>query len=264
LEPKGRAPGELAREEKPYEGEELWDGDDGRTRTSWPPPEGFDGEEDGKWGDEDYSRTLSAEELRAVDADTKRINAFRLAQGRAERDDYFRFKGDPDLSSKQAEPSKPSEPFIHPLQRLYEGEAGFARRRGDAEEPAQPILSEAAVAGEGEGAPRRPAPEPRPLRASASPREPIPAPLLEGTPVDVYVKQRLSQPEASAAESPMSPITTHRHGDVLVVTSNNPPVNALGHAVREGLVSGGRIGVIVSGGNVDAARFAALLDSDSA
>ncbi|HEX6375857.1 MAG TPA: 3-hydroxyacyl-CoA dehydrogenase NAD-binding domain-containing protein [Allosphingosinicella sp.] len=34
----------------------------------------------------------------------------------------------------------------------------------------------------------------------------------------------------------MSPITTHRHGDVLVVASNNPPVNALGHAVREGLV----------------------------
>ncbi|WP_324749365.1 3-hydroxyacyl-CoA dehydrogenase NAD-binding domain-containing protein [Sphingomonas sp. LY54] len=34
----------------------------------------------------------------------------------------------------------------------------------------------------------------------------------------------------------MSPITTQRHGDVLIVTSNNPPVNALGHAVREGLV----------------------------
>ena len=34
----------------------------------------------------------------------------------------------------------------------------------------------------------------------------------------------------------MSPITTHRHGDILVITSNNPPVNALGHAVREGLV----------------------------
>jgi 3-hydroxyacyl-CoA dehydrogenase len=34
----------------------------------------------------------------------------------------------------------------------------------------------------------------------------------------------------------MDPISTHRHGDVLVVTSNNPPVNALGHAVREGLV----------------------------
>jgi 3-hydroxyacyl-CoA dehydrogenase len=33
-----------------------------------------------------------------------------------------------------------------------------------------------------------------------------------------------------------SPISTRKHGDVLIVTSNNPPVNALGHAVREGLV----------------------------
>jgi 3-hydroxyacyl-CoA dehydrogenase len=36
----------------------------------------------------------------------------------------------------------------------------------------------------------------------------------------------------------MSPITTTRHGDILIITSNNPPVNALGHAVREGLVRG--------------------------
>jgi 3-hydroxyacyl-CoA dehydrogenase len=35
----------------------------------------------------------------------------------------------------------------------------------------------------------------------------------------------------------MSPISTRKHGDVLIVTSNNPPVNALGHAVREGLVA---------------------------
>ncbi len=34
----------------------------------------------------------------------------------------------------------------------------------------------------------------------------------------------------------MSPISTRLHGDVLIVTSNSPPVNALGHAVREGLV----------------------------
>src|SRR5688500_2271379 len=34
-----------------------------------------------------------------------------------------------------------------------------------------------------------------------------------------------------------SPISTHKHGDVLVVTSNNPPVNALGHAVRAGIVA---------------------------
>ena len=34
----------------------------------------------------------------------------------------------------------------------------------------------------------------------------------------------------------MSPITTRRQGDILVVTSDNPPVNALGHPVRQGLV----------------------------
>ena len=34
-----------------------------------------------------------------------------------------------------------------------------------------------------------------------------------------------------------SPISTRRHGDVLVVLSNNPPVNALSAAVRQGLVA---------------------------
>ena len=32
-----------------------------------------------------------------------------------------------------------------------------------------------------------------------------------------------------------SPIRTERHGDILVIVSNNPPVNALGAGVREGL-----------------------------
>ena len=34
-----------------------------------------------------------------------------------------------------------------------------------------------------------------------------------------------------------SPISTQHHGDVLIVLSNNPPVNALGAAVRQGLVA---------------------------
>ena len=34
-----------------------------------------------------------------------------------------------------------------------------------------------------------------------------------------------------------SPIRTERHDDVLVIISNSPPVNALGAAVREGLVA---------------------------
>src|SRR6478752_843624 len=33
-----------------------------------------------------------------------------------------------------------------------------------------------------------------------------------------------------------SPISTRKHGDVLIVLSNNPPVNALSTAVRKGLV----------------------------
>jgi len=40
-------------------------------------------------------------------------------------------------------------------------------------------------------------------------------------------------------EKPMtSPITTSRQGDVLILTSDNPPVNALGAAVRQGLQAG--------------------------
>jgi 3-hydroxyacyl-CoA dehydrogenase len=35
-----------------------------------------------------------------------------------------------------------------------------------------------------------------------------------------------------------SPISTHKHGDVLIILSNNPPVNALSTAVRQGLVDG--------------------------
>ena len=34
-----------------------------------------------------------------------------------------------------------------------------------------------------------------------------------------------------------SPITTRRHGDVLIVVSNNPPVNALGPGVSEGIIA---------------------------
>src|SRR3982751_5188364 len=32
------------------------------------------------------------------------------------------------------------------------------------------------------------------------------------------------------------PISTRKHGDVLIILSNNPPVNALSTAVRQGLV----------------------------
>ena len=40
------------------------------------------------------------------------------------------------------------------------------------------------------------------------------------------------------------PITTHRHGNVLVIVSDNPPVNALGAAVRQGIESAVKKGVV--------------------
>ncbi|MDQ2893049.1 MAG: enoyl-CoA hydratase/isomerase family protein, partial [Pseudomonadota bacterium] len=40
-----------------------------------------------------------------------------------------------------------------------------------------------------------------------------------------------------------SPIRTERHDDVLVIISNNPPVNALGAAVRQGLEAAIKEGV---------------------
>jgi 3-hydroxyacyl-CoA dehydrogenase len=40
-----------------------------------------------------------------------------------------------------------------------------------------------------------------------------------------------------------SPISTRKDGDVLVITSNNPPVNALGAAVRQGLEAGVKEGL---------------------
>jgi len=40
------------------------------------------------------------------------------------------------------------------------------------------------------------------------------------------------------------PITTHRHGSILVIVSDNPPVNALSAAVRQGIESAVKEGVV--------------------
>ena len=66
--------------------------------------------------------------------------------------------------------------------------------------------------------------------AACPPRTPFTARNMDAT-VDMTDVHR------TEPDSRLSPISTQRHGDVLIVTSNNPPVNALGHAVREGLVA---------------------------
>jgi 3-hydroxyacyl-CoA dehydrogenase len=71
----------------------------------------------------------------------------------------------------------------------------------------------------------------------AEPSEPSePSPDRAAT-IDVHGSSGLSRRDPPIPETEMSPITTRKHGDVLIVTSNNPPVNALSHAVREGLVA---------------------------
>lgn len=45
----------------------------------------------------------------------------------------------------------------------------------------------------------------------------------------------------------MSAVTTRKDGDVLVVSANNPPVNALGHAVRAGLEAAVKVAASDSG-----------------
>ena len=51
-----------------------------------------------------------------------------------------------------------------------------------------------------------------------------------------------------------SPISTRKHGDILIIVANNPPVNALGAAVRKGLVDA--IGTLESDDSVMAAVIA--------
>lgn len=56
--------------------EAIWEDEDlGVWVTSHPPPEGFDGEEQGRWGDYRYQRTLSAAERDVLDRDLAREQA---------------------------------------------------------------------------------------------------------------------------------------------------------------------------------------------
>ncbi|MEA3039851.1 MAG: 3-hydroxyacyl-CoA dehydrogenase, partial [Sphingomonadales bacterium] len=251
--PPSSEPEPLPFHDRPFDGTEVWEGADGEWWTSFPPPPDFDGEEGrGEWGG--YERTLSARELAVIESEEEEDRY----DEEARRDRYFGFdRGDEYFDSMEPETSETSTP-PRPLEQLREAEQeiadrrkeeDFTRRREGAKEPAQPIPSEEAgqILDDGRSAP--PSSEVETLRAFAPwPRARFtlsackagegrePAASAAAGPVDVYVNQSLSEPDSSAGETAMDPITTHRHGDVLVVVSNNPPVNALGHAVREGLV----------------------------
>jgi hypothetical protein len=88
--------------------------------TLFPPPEDFDGEEEGELGDDDYQRTLSADEEAALLAMRAAARDRELARCCAMRDRFFGLerRGAPGLSlSREAGlsgPSGPSGPFKAP------------------------------------------------------------------------------------------------------------------------------------------------------
>jgi hypothetical protein len=85
----------------------VWQKDDGAWRTSYPPPEGFDGFEDGVYdGKGWYCRSLSAEEQAVIDS----REAEEQAQDHARRDRFFGFPGGRNSSPREAETTETTEP----------------------------------------------------------------------------------------------------------------------------------------------------------
>jgi hypothetical protein len=64
------------------EGLEEW-------RTDFPPPPGFDGDERGSWGDDDYDRTLTEAELAVVEAEDSLLALARRRAAEARRETWF-------------------------------------------------------------------------------------------------------------------------------------------------------------------------------
>jgi hypothetical protein len=59
--------------------------------TDYPPPPGFDGEQNGSWADENYKRRLSPAEQALVDAQLAETEATERALAEAQRDAFFGF-----------------------------------------------------------------------------------------------------------------------------------------------------------------------------
>lgn len=71
-------------------GDPVWrDSKLGEWRTSFPPPEGFYGEEFGDYGDPDYARELSPEELEVLEGPLRAAREARRVAAAQERDAFF-------------------------------------------------------------------------------------------------------------------------------------------------------------------------------
>lgn len=115
----------------------VWcDGEAQQWRTSFPPPHGFDGFEKGRYGDRDYARALTPEELAPAMAERAAQEALDRCDAAARRDEWFAqcaqdvvalhreladrvadFDQDPDPDEQEAEPIAAANPgafFTHP------------------------------------------------------------------------------------------------------------------------------------------------------
>ena len=80
----------------------VWGQEDGRW-TDYPPPEDFDGEEEGEYGRRKYRRTLSPAEQAVVDSDLAMEREEGRALGEAQRDAYFGFGPDCEVEDDESE-----------------------------------------------------------------------------------------------------------------------------------------------------------------
>ena len=105
-----------------WDGTEVEQYPDGSWWTSFPAPEGFDGEEEGSHAEANYRRTLSAAEQAVIEAAdaaeleeeiaeeaARRDRYFRVAAGLAETRVFYRREAEPYETSGASEPGRPRE-----------------------------------------------------------------------------------------------------------------------------------------------------------
>jgi hypothetical protein len=130
-----------------YEAEDppVWC-DGGTWWTFFPPPEGFDGEEEGELGDEEYQRRLTGEEEAAIEARNREAEEAELARCCATRDRYFGlpergtrefFQSVGSRNNETSEPAGPEDPGPIEYKSLLPprpigGPRGIEPRRGGA------------------------------------------------------------------------------------------------------------------------------------
>lgn len=114
------------------DGHEIWQDSEGHWWTDFPPPESFDGEEQGRYGDWDYQRTLDEDEQFAVEeeddedrAERARLESLRRAAfGLPPEDEDDDEDEEDDQSSNTASPPPPPPIVAGP-------EPAAAQRLGD-------------------------------------------------------------------------------------------------------------------------------------